>query len=61
MTHEKFKKENMTIPQLRKQRISILNDLAIEKNRHSVNKEKVKILTEIEKELSDELIKRFNQ
>ena len=51
----------MTIPQLRKQRISILNDLAIEKNRHSVNKEKVKILTEIEKELSDELIKRFNQ
>lgn len=56
-----LKKENMTIPQLRKQRISILNDLAIEKNRHSVNKEKVKILTEIEKELSDELIKRFNQ
>lgn len=56
-----LKKENMTIPQLRKQRISILNDLDIEKNRHSVNKEKVKILTEIEKELSDELIKRFNQ
>lgn len=56
-----LKKANMTIPQLRKQRINILNDLATEKNRHTVNKDKVRILTEIEKELSDELIKRFNQ
>lgn len=50
----------MTILKLQKYRISIINSLNLEKSKPTPNKTKIKALEDIEKDISNELIKRFN-
>ena len=55
-----LKIQKMTILKLQKYRISIINSLNLEKSKPTPNKTKIKALEDIEKDISNELIKRFN-
>lgn len=56
----KLKIQKMTILKLQKHRISILNSLNLEKSKPTPDKTKIKALEDVEKDISNELIKRFN-
>lgn len=55
-----LKIQKMNILKLQKHRISILNSLNLEKSKPTPDKTKIKALEDIEKDISNELIKRFN-
>ncbi len=55
-----MKIQKMTILKLQKHRISILNSLNLEKSKPTPDKTKIKALEDVEKDISNELIKRFN-